>query len=35
MWRDAQDREAKSQFDIAQLLDELAQLRRRVGEVEG
>lgn len=34
MWREAQDREAKSQFDIAQLLDEMAQLRRRAGETE-
>jgi hypothetical protein len=29
MWRDAQDREAKGQFEIAQLLDELAQARAK------
>jgi hypothetical protein len=29
LWRDAQDREAKGQFEIAQLLDEISQLRAK------
>jgi hypothetical protein len=29
LWRDAQDREAKGLFEIAQLLDEISQLRAK------